>query len=227
MRWIILIGAFMLVGCVSQMENQQASQVQVIQNSCDELDSEITSKDQEIANLQETILSLKEEIESQKDKIADLQNFSTVIVDGKTLEFSEIHACTSSGGEFQKSACDYDCTTRNAELTGGRSDCIASAYTLGCECGAQRCWDGESCVDLSCKPGYIIAPVPKKASEFYCKIDKEWEDFLPCDEVSDCEKEEICVAQETPYGDTGYRCIPYKSYKLECTKYLDGNSFCY
>ena len=75
-----------------------------------------------------------------------------------------------------------------------------------------------------CSSGYTYTqssfPSPMGAN-YYCKINKEFDDFISCLSDSECESEESCVAR---MDTEDYRCVPLANYQMSC--YCQPNQGC-
>ncbi len=80
-----------------------------------------------------------------------------------------------------------------------------------------------------CPEGYVWSPFPGLLPEgverqYYCKIDKEWNDFKECTSDNDCTEGEACMS---PTNDKDFRCVPLKHYITDCRFYPpDGDGVC-
>jgi len=82
------------------------------------------------------------------------------------------------------------------------------------------------CSSLECEEGYTVAAIPLygPGPNFYCRIDKEWTDFIPCNKAEDCDVNYGCVSRIKHKRD--YRCIPNTGYLMSCTCSLEGDCIC-
>ena len=78
-------------------------------------------------------------------------------------------------------------------------------YTSREICTKEYLSNDDKCV---CPSGYVKSLVPwlTPEDEYYCKINKEWEDFKPCSKQTDCQEGEFCSSRYPEPID--FRCKP-------------------
>ena len=83
--------------------------------------------------------------------------------------------------------------------------------------------------ESECEKGYIKTPVPFLTNEmkYYCKIDKEWEEFEKCMKPYYCPQNYSCISIIN--NETDFRCIPFSNYQLDsgCNPSENGTPKCW
>ena len=85
--------------------------------------------------------------------------------------------------------------------------------------GARKCPDGQF---LTTRPTTI--PPSDGSFVFYCRENKEWEDFGNCASSSDCATNYSCVSRIN--NDSDYRCIPFANWPMNCFCSPSGGCVC-
>ena len=70
--------------------------------------------------------------------------------------------------------------------------------------------------DKNCPAGYsyVMVPHETKTPQYYCKINKEWNEFESCSNSIACTDGYQCTSRDD--GNADFRCIPSSSYQMAC-----------